>query len=98
MILFKIKSGYYYNLTYSTNDQIDFDPKLLLTSDIELIRDLEGKINYKSMIDIEDILINENKIQGYFVSNSRVDKCPVFKIDLEKEIRDNKIKNIINEK
>lgn len=91
-IAFKIVSGFYKDITYVQGETVRI--KNILLEEINIVSSLiyitEASKNFKRMIS------SNIEFDAIFTGLSRIDKCPMFKIDVN-IIRDSKINKILDE-
>lgn len=84
MISFKLVSGFYHNLTYSSGEVVNLDFSKITESDIRWFEDSD---NIKYILgETVDVIYN---------GKSRIDGSPMFLIDIDKESRDIMIRNLL---
>jgi len=91
-VAFKIISGYYHNLTYSSGEVVTFSFKMLKESDIKFIISMQEMTEEE--LNLRRYLIeSKNSFTATYSSNSKIDGYPIFIVDIRSEVRD----AIINE-
>ena len=100
-MVIKIITGHYYNLTYIIDEFVSFDNNLK-SSDFVVIAKLEHDISqpliyfsYDEEKTLKKLINNIGNISGKYIGKSRVDKSPLFTIDLKAEYRDITINEIL---
>jgi hypothetical protein len=92
-MVIKIISGYYRNLTYNLDSTYTFDKSKLKRSDYKFVAALESNNLEESLISKH--LESNLNFDGKHLGLSRIDNCPIFKIDAL-TIRQNRIDELLS--
>ena len=93
-VVFKITSGHYHNLTYSSGEVVTFSFKMLKESDIKFVISMQEMTEEE--LNLRRYLIeSKNSFTATYSSKSKVDGSPIFIVDIKNEIRDIKINELL---
>jgi len=92
---FKIISGHYHNLTYSSDEVVTFSFKMLKESDIKFVISMQEMTEEETNLR-RYLIESKNSFTATYSSKSKIDGSPIFIVDIKNEVRDGRINELLS--